>query len=111
MSCTVSSEINEESIKKNLVKIEQGNIENYQGKDDSFDIITAFSTVFFWTDRPTSFKNVFRMLKKGGSFYLGFGTKESLLQWKHVPGLIVTDEYEIMKELTDAGFDDQTLFL
>ena len=36
--------------------------------DKSFDLITAFATVYFWPEIENSFKEVFRALRPGGRF-------------------------------------------
>lgn len=37
-------------------------------EDDTFDVITAIKTVFFWPDLENDFREVKRVLKPGGSF-------------------------------------------
>ena len=35
---------------------------------DWFDAVTAFETVYFWPDLPRCFREVFRVLRPGGTF-------------------------------------------
>ena len=38
--------------------------------DDWFDAVTAFETVYFWPDLPRCFREVYRVLKPGGTFLI-----------------------------------------
>ncbi|WP_051675971.1 class I SAM-dependent methyltransferase [Ureaplasma canigenitalium] len=105
MACQVSKEVNEEEVKSNKVEVLKADVSNYDVASETYTVITSFSSVYFWKDRPTSFKNIFRILKKGGSFYLVVSMKEKLIPYTNIPGLIATDEYVMMKELNEAGFD------
>lgn len=35
-----------------------------------FDLVTAFEAVYFWPDLPRSFREVYRVLKPGGTFFI-----------------------------------------
>ena len=43
-------------------------------EDNTFDIVTAFETVYFWPDIEKSFGEVKRVLKPGGMFLIGCET-------------------------------------
>lgn len=60
----------EESIKRNQTSIDsercsiiQASVSDMPFDEGSYDIATAFSTVFFWPDITESFKNVLKIIK------------------------------------------------
>ena len=50
------------------VEIIEASVSNLPFDDNTFDIITAIKTVFFWPDLENDFKEVKRVLKPGGLF-------------------------------------------
>ncbi|MBQ2962668.1 class I SAM-dependent methyltransferase [Methanobrevibacter sp.] len=70
-SVKLSKEVNEDFIKEGKVEIYEGNVMDLPFDDDSFDIVTAFETVYFWPDIVKSFGEVKRVLKPGGMFLIG----------------------------------------
>lgn len=67
----------EKSIKHNQKAIDEGKVEVIQGsvsempfEDESFDIATAFETIYFWPDFINDLKEVYRVLKKGGFIFI-----------------------------------------
>lgn len=70
-SVNLSKEVNEEYIKEGKVEIYEGNVLKLPFEDNSFDVVTAFETVYFWPDIMKSFGEVKRILKPGGMFLIG----------------------------------------
>lgn len=70
-SVKLSKEVNEDFIKEGKVEIFEGNVLDLPFDDNSFDIVTAFETVYFWPDIVKSFGEVKRVLKPGGMFLIG----------------------------------------
>lgn len=70
-SVNLSKEVNEEYIKEGKVEIYEGNVLKLPFEDNSFDVVTAFETVYFWPDIMKSFGEVKRVLKPGGMFLIG----------------------------------------
>ena len=49
----------------------QGSVARYDlSQSDWFDAVTAFETVYFWPDLPQCFREVYRVLKPGGTFLI-----------------------------------------
>jgi ubiquinone/menaquinone biosynthesis C-methylase UbiE len=61
-----AKQINRTLIAKNRVEIVQGSIEKTVFKDEFFDLVTAFETYYFWLNLADAFKEIKRILKKGG---------------------------------------------
>ncbi|MCV3728595.1 class I SAM-dependent methyltransferase [Ureaplasma miroungigenitalium] len=109
MSCKVSQEVNDLDIKNNRVNILQSSIEDFKGADESFSLVTAFCTIYFWNNRLGAFQNIYRMLKPNGRFCLIASGHQKQLEWRHVPDLKVVSEYVLMAEINQAGFSDITI--
>ncbi|MCV3743781.1 class I SAM-dependent methyltransferase [Ureaplasma sp. ES3154-GEN] len=106
MSIKVSKEVNEELIKNNRVKVFQTSVEDYKAPDASYSLVTAFSTIYFWKDRKKAFSNIFDSLKRNGFFKIIMSGIETMSKWTSVPGLKLVDQYELLKELVEAGFNE-----
>jgi ubiquinone/menaquinone biosynthesis C-methylase UbiE len=52
------------------VEIRQGSVSLLPFPDGAFDLITAVETLYFWPDLAADMREVFRVLKPGGSFIL-----------------------------------------
>lgn len=70
VSVEKSIKLNNENIEKGLVSIMEGSVSNLPFEDNSFDIITAFETVYFWPNFLNDLKEVLRVLKPGGTFLI-----------------------------------------
>ncbi len=72
----VGFDISAESVKKaravnkdeERVEIVQGSVEKMPFDTKTFDLVTAFETVFFWPDTKENIKEVFRIVKSKGNF-------------------------------------------
>ena len=79
-------------------------------RKETFDIITAFETIYFWPDINEAFKQVYRVLKVRGTFMIcnesnGENPKEE--KWtKIIQGMKIYNSEQIKKSLEDAGFTD-----
>lgn len=60
--------MNQKEVDEGNIIIKEANVLDMPFEDEQFDVITAFSTVFFWPDIINAFKEVKRVLKPGGKF-------------------------------------------
>ena len=51
-------------------EVRQGDVSRLPYTDASFDLVTAFETVYFWPDVPAAFAEVFRVLGPSGVFLI-----------------------------------------
>lgn len=70
LSVEKSSELNRKEIKTGRCEIRQESVSEMSFKDDTFDIITAFESVYFWPDFENDLRQVRRVLKDGGIFLI-----------------------------------------
>lgn len=105
----------EYNLDQSNVTILEASVSNLPFKDNTFDIITAFKTVFFWPDLLNDFKEVKRVLKNDGVFavivdYNGSENKimnfaEKLLEMDSKSDVETTDL------LLEAGFSEVTSYI
>ncbi|MBQ7546933.1 MAG: class I SAM-dependent methyltransferase [Clostridia bacterium] len=86
----------------------QGNVASLPLEDASFDLATAFETVYFWPGLTTCFAEVYRVLKPGGVFLVcneSDGTDKTGLKFeKIINGMKCYTAGEITAALCAAGF-------
>jgi len=96
------------------VEVQHGSVSQMPFPDGMFDLVTAVETHFWWPDLPGDMREVFRVLKPGGTLiliaevYKGANTTASRLMEKYASQtgmkLLSVDEH---RELcTNAGFSD-----
>ena len=66
LACEKSRLLNEDAICEGRCEIIHGSVSEMPFGDDTFDIITAFETVYFWPDFLNDLKEVRRVLKDEG---------------------------------------------
>ena len=69
-SVKMASEINKEAIESGRCQISVGDVRSLPFENESIDIITAFETIYFWDDIEECFKEIYRILNKGGQFLI-----------------------------------------
>jgi len=105
------------SLKKNQRAVEDGRIQVCQGDvsamefpEQSFDLATAFETVYFWDDVSKCFSRIFKALKPGGRLaiaveaWLENGGKVNCPKAFESIGLNLYWDEDLRKLLQKAGF-------
>jgi len=113
-SIAVAGKTNQEWIRAGRVEIREGNVSALPFDDDSFDLVTAVETHFWWPDLPAGMRQVFRVLRPGGGVaviaevYKGAQSATAKLVEKYAPrtGIRVLSADEHRQLLSDAGFSD-----
>lgn len=104
-----------ESIKRNSQSVENGrcnviqaDVSNMHIKNESYDLASAFETIYFWPNITETFKEVFRIIKPHGQFMIAQGTDGNHPddeKWlATVEGMSVYTAPELEKYLLNAGF-------
>nr|WP_292740947.1 class I SAM-dependent methyltransferase [Methanobrevibacter sp.] len=70
-SVKVSREVNRQEIYDGKVEVVHGDVQSLPFDDETFDVVTAFETVYFWPNIEKCFGEVKRVLKPGGIFLIG----------------------------------------
>ncbi len=114
-SVKLSRKVNEKLIDDGKVEIMKGNVKDLPFEDNSFDIVTAFETVYFWPDIEKCFGEVKRVLKPGGIFLIGMETNGSdnfiMKFWKHFIDMEMYDDGEISNFLKNNDYSQITVYL
>ena len=114
-SVKLSKEVNEEYIKQEKVEIKQANVQSIPYEDETFDIITAFETIYFWPDLEKCFKEVKRVLKLGGIFLIGLesnGSNNLIMKLSEkLINMTAYNDNEITRFLKNNDFNEITVYL
>ena len=111
----LSREVNRQEIYDGKVEILKGNVQDLPFEDNTFDIVTAFETVYFWPDIEKSFGEVKRVLKPGGIFLIGMESNGNdnltmKISEKLIDMTVYNDE-EITEFLKNNGYSQITVYL
>ncbi|MBR5953908.1 MAG: class I SAM-dependent methyltransferase [Methanobrevibacter sp.] len=104
-----------ESIKRNQIAIDdkkcriiQADVSDMLIDDETYDLVSAFETIYFWPDIANTFREVSRIIKPNGQFMIAQGTDGNHPddeKWLNsVEGMAVYTASELEKYLLDAGF-------
>ena len=114
-SVNLSREVNRQEIFDGKVEVIEGNVQSLPFEDETFDIVTAFETVYFWPDIERCFGEVKRVLKPGGTFLIGMETNgnDSIIMrfWQHFIDMELYDDAEIKGFLKSNDYSDITVYL
>ncbi len=110
VSVIKSKKTNKAGIKNRRCEILQANVMELPFGNDVFDLITAFETIYFWSDILEAFKQVHRVLKPNGTFMICNEVNEENPKdenWtKIIDGMKIYNSEQIRKALKSAGFID-----
>lgn len=114
LSVQKTEQMNKRSIENGHCRVVQGNVAKLPLKTESVDLATAFETIYFWPGPLESFREVYRILKKGGSFMIvneSDGTNKQDQKWvEMIDGMRMYPIEEICDYLKKAGFSDVAVF-
>lgn len=91
-------------------KIVQASAEQLPFKDNTFDLVTAFETVYFWPNIESCFKEIRRVLKDNGQFAVINDPGDPEKHWEEkIPGMTAYTADEIACLMEQAGFADDRI--
>lgn len=107
-SVKITSERNKEAIESGRCKILLGDVKSLPFEDESIDVVTAFETIYFWSDIEECFKEIYRVLKKDGKFLIcnevSSMKRKDVRKLSRVINLKVYTPKDLTNMLTDIGF-------
>jgi len=112
-----SKRTNAHEIEKGRIEIRLGSVSRLPFSDDTFDLVTAVETHFWWPDLSTDMREIFRVLKPDGQLiiiaevYKGAHAMASRLveQYASRTGMALLSAEEHRRLFTSAGYLDVQL--
>lgn len=108
VACDKIKQFNRNEVQAGRCNVVQGDVSRLPFEAATFDVITAFETVYFWPGPVESFQEVWRVLKPGGTFMIvnesdGRNTKDE--KWAGIiDGMRIFTQERLTQYLKDAGF-------
>lgn len=114
ISVEKTGRVNRREIQKGRCRVVQGDVSKLPFEDARFDLVTAFETVYFWPGPTESFREVYRILKPGGTFLIvneSDGMKAGDDKWlSAIDGLRIFNQAQLSGFLQEAGSSDITVY-
>ena len=112
VSVAKSKEYNKDLIASGMMSVKQGDVSDLRLPVDTYDLATAFETIYFWPGLEKCFTEVYRVLKTGGIFMVvneSDGTDDTSLKYeKIIDGMKCYTIEQITAALKAAGFSSVT---
>ena len=108
ISVVKTRQVNQAAVQSGRCAVLQGDVSGMPFEDEAFDLVTAFETVYFWAGPEKSFREVCRVLKKGGSFLIvneSDGENKADEKWTGmIDGMTIYNAQQLTDALKHAGF-------
>lgn len=104
---------NEKAVLEKRTEIVQADVSAIPFEDETFNLVTAFETIYFWEDIINNFKEVKRVLKPNGKFVVcnESSKKEGNERWiKILENMQIYTAEEIVDMMLQVGFVDIEIY-
>ena len=110
VSVEKSRKVNAKAIKEGRCEVRQASVAELPFDENSFDLVTAFETIYFWPGLVDCFREVYRVTKPGGTFFIcneSNGETNKDEKWvDKIGGMTIYNAAQILTALNQAGFTD-----
>lgn len=114
ISVAESIKRNKKAVDEKRCEVIQADVINMPIEDETYDLVCAFETIYFWPDIKNTFKEVSRIIKENGQFMIAQGTDGNHPddeKWlSTVEGMHVYTANQLENYLTNAGFNSVKSF-
>ncbi len=105
---------NEDQIKQRMCEILKGDVASLPFKDESFDLISAVETIYFWPNPLEALKEAYRVLKPNGYLIVvnedDGGDEDKVNHLLSImPAMKFYDENALTSLLNQAGFKEMSI--
>lgn len=110
VSVEISKKKNKKAVSTGKCEIVQADVADIPYEDNTFSLVTAFETVYFWPDMTKALKEVYRVMQPGGRFMIcneadGPSEKDNKIT-DIIEGMKIYTAEELKNMLLDAGFSN-----
>ena len=108
VSVKKARKVNASAIAAGRCAVQQASVAELPFEAEQFDVVTAFETVYFWPELAQNFREVYRVLKPGGIFFIcneanGETAKDD--KWTQIiNGMTIYTDADLKVYLEQAGF-------
>ena len=108
VSVEKARKVNAGAIAAGQCTVQQASVAKLPFEAEQFDVVTAFETVYFWPELAQNFREVYRVLKPGGTFFIcneanGETAKDD--KWTRIiNGMTIYTDADLKVYLEQAGF-------
>ena len=110
VSVAKSKKVNAKAIAESRCQVQEANVAKLPFEENTFDLITAFETIYFWPVIEHCFNEVKRVMKPSGQFIIvneDDGLSGNNEKWeKLIEGMHTYKPEEIRLHLSNSGFKE-----